>query len=142
MRRLRKVCVATAVGMALTAVASACATTIVETDATTTSTSTTTTTLPADDITALLDALLDRVRGLSEIVVETGGARAQSRLAEIEAVWDRSRVLIERDHEALLDDFDRMIGLCRRAVERRRPAEADKAYSFLRPLVDAVTRSA
>jgi hypothetical protein len=128
-------------GVVLGGTTASCATTIVDTAASTTSTSTTTTTVPAGDLDALLDALLDRVRGLSEIVVETGGERAQNRLAEIEAVWQRSRTMIERDHGALVEDFDRMIALCRLAVERRRPAEADKAYAFLRPLVDAVTRS-
>jgi hypothetical protein len=142
MSALRDACAAVAACMALAVVTTSCATTIVETDATTTSTSTTTTTLPSGDVDVLLETLLDRVRGLSEIVVETGGERAQNRLAEIEAVWERSRVILVRDHATLIEDFDRMIALCRLAVERRRPAEADKAYAFLRPLVAAVARTA
>jgi len=130
-------CALVAVLIALTA---SCATTIVDPTATTTST-TTTTTLPVGDTATLLGVLLERVQGLSEIVVETGGERARSRLGEIEAVWDRVRPAIARDHAALVEDFDRMIGLCRLAVERRRPAEADKAYAFLTPLVDAVSNA-
>ena len=141
MRGLHQTWVRAAVCLAVVAATASCATTIVDDAGTTTSTSTTTTTLPSGDIAVLLNALLDRVRGLSEIVVETGGERARNRLAEIEAVWQRSRVIVERDHGALVEDFDRMIDLCRLAVERRRPAEADKAYSFLRPLVAAVASS-
>jgi len=125
---------------ALVALTASCATTIVDPAATTTST-TTTTTLPAGDTTTLLGILLERVRGLSEIVVDTGGERARTRLSEIEAVWDQVRPAIASDHASLVADFDRMIGLCRLAVERRRPAEADKAYAFLTPLVAAVSNA-
>lgn len=118
---------------------SACATTVVDTTATTTSTSTTTTTVAPTGTSELLTALLERIRGLSEIVVETGGQAARDRLAEIEDLWERARPAVTATQESLVEDFERMIALCRLAVERRRPAEADKAYAFLTPLVAAVS---
>lgn len=118
---------------------SACATTVVDSTATTTSTSTTTTTVAPTGTSELLTALLERIRGLSEIVVETGGQAARDRLAEIEDLWERARPAVTATQESLVEDFERMIALCRLAVERRRPAEADKAYAFLTPLVAAVS---
>lgn len=118
---------------------SSCGTTIVTPEADSTTSSTTTTTLPSGDTAAVLLAMLERMRGLSEIVVETGGERATTRLDEIETLWELARPDVERDHPTLLADFDRMISLCRLAVERRRPAEADKAYAFLTPLVARVS---
>jgi hypothetical protein len=119
----------------------ACATTIVDTVNPSSTSSTTTTTMPMATLDDLLDALLIEVAALSEIVVETGGDRAFEQLATIEALWARARPAVVRDHAGLVGDFDRMLALCRLGVERRRPAEADKAYAFLIPLVAAVSTS-
>ena len=119
----------------------ACATTIENTVNPSSSTSTTTTMVPLATLSDVLDAMLVEVAALSEIVVETGGDRAFEQLATIEALWDRARPAVTRDHPTLVGDFDRMLALCRLGVERRRPAEADKAYAFLMPLVAAVSSS-
>lgn len=129
-------CLAAALGLG------ACATTVVDsTDSSTSSSApvTVATTAVPTGTTEILAALHDNVGQLSEIVVETGGDRAFDQLAQIESLWERVRPAVEADHPNLVSDFERMMALCRLAVERRRPAEADKAYAFMTPLIAAVS---
>lgn len=114
----------------------ACATVIDESGVTTT-TEAPATTVPSGPAAELLDRMAERISGLSELVVETGGQRTMDRLAEIEALWEAARDEVEANRPELVRDFERVIELCRRAAERRRPAEADKALVFLTPLVAA-----
>lgn len=117
---------------------SGCATVIDESAGTTsTSEAPATTTLPSGPAEVLLDAMAERIGGLSELVVETGGQRTMDRLEEIERLWDAARDEVAANRPELLADFERVVELCRRAAERRRPAEADKALVFLAPLVAA-----
>ncbi len=120
----------------------ACATTVVDSTDSSTSSSApvtvATTTVPTGT-TEILAALHDNVGQLSEIVVETGGERAFAQLTQIESLWERVRPAVKADHPNLVEDFERMMALCRLAVERRRPAEADKAYAFMTPLIAALS---
>ena len=57
-------------------------------------------------------------------------------LALIEQLWERIRPEIEADRPDLLNGFDATIDMARTAVERKRPADADKAFALLTDLVD------
>lgn len=119
----------------------ACATTIQETFNTSSTSSTSSTTPPLATLDDVLASMMSEIAALSEIVAKTGGDRAFEQLSVIENLWLRARPTIATDHPTLIEDFDRMLALCRLGVERRRPAEADKAYRFLMPLVAAVSTS-
>lgn len=128
--------------VAATALVTGCATTIAEPLESLSTTPTTTTIAldtPLGSTFEVLDLMHTQIGELSEIVAQTGGPRAFDHLAQIERLWDRVRPAVADGHPALVGDFDRMLALCRLAVERRRPAEADKAYAFLTPLIAAVS---
>jgi hypothetical protein len=124
--------------LAVSSVLAGCATTIEDTSGTTTTTTdVVATTLPSGPANELLDRMAERISGLSELVVETGGQATQDRFAEIEALWEAAREEVSATRPELVDDFERVVELCRRAAERRRPAEADKALVYLQPLIEA-----
>jgi hypothetical protein len=77
------------------------------------------------------------VGALSERLIDNSGQREA--LARIEAQWDVVRPTIEQDHPELLAGFDSAMGQVARAVERRRPADADKASRSLMSLIAATT---
>jgi hypothetical protein len=116
---------------------SGCATVIDETAGTTTTVGVTTTTLPFGPADELLVRMRERISGLSEIVAATGGDAALARFAEIEQLWAAARAEVVAERPELVKDFDRVVELSRRAAERRRPADADKAFVFLEPLLTA-----
>ncbi len=70
-------------------------------------------------------------------VAEGGGDDAT--LARIEQIWERIRPEIERDRPELINGLGATIVMARTAVERTRPADADKAFSLLTDLVDQFT---
>ena len=70
--------------------------------------------------------------------VADGGDDAAT-LARIEQIWERIRPEIERDRPELLNGLGATIDMARIAVERTRPADADKAFSLLTDLVDQFT---
>ena len=67
------------------------------------------------------------------------GGDDQATLAGIEQIWERIRPEIERDRPELLNGLGATIVMARTAVERTRPADADKAFSLLTDLVDQFT---
>jgi len=138
---MKRRCALVAASMVAVLPLTACATTIQETFNPSSTSSTSSTTPPLATLDDVLSAMMIEVAALSEIVVKTGGDGAFDHLAVIETLWLRARPTIATDHPGLIDDFDRMLALCRLGVERRRPAEADKAYRFLMPLVAAVSTS-
>ncbi len=83
----------------------------------------------------LLDRLLGEVAALSERVVENEGD--DDALARIEALWAVAGPEVEADRPELAPDFGAALELVRRSVERRRPADADKATNNLRMLIEA-----
>lgn len=116
----------------------ACAETTVDADPTEATTSATGATVPvvssaltgsAADLGARLVA---QARALSDHIVEGDGD--VEALAELEATWTALR---PDAPEALRADFETAIDLARRAVDRRRPADADKASNNLATLVAA-----
>ena len=71
----------------------------------------------------------------ARLVDNEGGTPA---LARIELLWDTVRPEIEAGHPDLTPGFEAVMGLTRTAVERRRPADADKASKQLRDLIEAI----
>jgi hypothetical protein len=60
-------------------------------------------------------------------------------LERIEANWAAIRAEVDRDRPELIDGIQTTIDMARNAVERKRPADADKAFSILRDLIDSFT---
>ncbi len=118
---------------------SACATTI-NPNATTRppGDSTTTTVFVASGSTSeRLGQLVDEAVGLSEAIVENEGQL--DIIARIDTLWAAARPGVERAVPDNVPDnvveFDRAIELMRNGVDRRRPADADKALTNLRNLI-------
>ena len=108
------------------------------------------TTIPADEVVPttvfvptgstadLLDQLGTETAGLGDMLVDNDGQ--QQALARVEAIWALARPEIASDRPELLEGFDTVINLVRRSVERRRPADADKAHKNLLVLIAAYRR--
>lgn len=113
---------------------SACATTY-DTSATTVVDVTTTVYVASGTTEDLLTSMSREIGALSEKLVESDGQGEA--LERIESQWTLVRPVIERQRPELLDAFDAAIAQVRRSVERRRPADADKASKNLTTLIAA-----
>ena len=127
--RVRRLAAGAACSVALVACAE---TTVDPVESTVPATSTTT---PFGPTALLLDRLLGEVATLSERVVENEGDGEA--LARIEALWVVAGPEVEANRPELAPDFAAALELVRRSVERRRPADADKATNNLRMLIEA-----
>ena len=86
---------------------------------------------------------------LAQLAAETGGARATGSSTTTASArrWPASRRCgrwsarpSTTERPELLEGFDTVIDLVRRSVERRRPADADKAHKNLLTLIAAYER--
>ena len=84
----------------------------------------------------LLDQLLAEAAGLSEAIVANEGQHDTIR--RIDVIWAAARSGVESVAAEQLLEFDRAVALLHTGVDRRRPADADKAYNNLRNLVAAL----
>lgn len=91
----------------------------------------------ADD---LLAGIGDDMRTLSGDI--GGDGDQQATLARIEAAWDAIRAEVETTRPELFSGLSATIDMARTAVVSNRPADADKAYSILRDLIDAFENAA
>ena len=80
-------------------------------------------------------ALSAETEALSAALVDNDGQREA--LARIDALWAEAQPEIAEDRPDLLRGFEVVIELVRRSVERRRPADADKAHKNLLVLIAA-----
>jgi hypothetical protein len=121
----------------LVVVLAGCAETTIDTSLTAPSTVDVTTTVfaPTGTTAELLDDLLAESGRLSDLIV--AGEGEEDAFARIETVWALVGPEIAADRPDLTGGFESAIGLLRTGVERRRPADADKAYNNLRTLVAA-----
>ena len=83
----------------------------------------------------LLPELSTELSRLSALIVANEGDEAS--FERIAALWAAARVEVAQQRPELVDGFERAIGLAQNGVERRRPADADKAFRNLTSLVDA-----
>ncbi|MEY3035366.1 MAG: hypothetical protein RLZ86_1988 [Actinomycetota bacterium] len=127
--------------MAVTLVLSACGTTTFDETVATTTIVATTTTLPEGTADELLPRLVTGLSDLSLLIgpvpagFDRGDIDKRSRLAEIEALWAAVEREVVADDPDTADAIVRMLDLARLAVERSRPADADKAAKFVADLV-------
>jgi hypothetical protein len=86
--------------------------------------------------TELLDQLLVEAGGLSEAIVQNEGQRDV--IARIDAIWEAARPGVEEAAPDEVLELDRAIVMLHTGVDRRRPADADKAYTNLVNLLAAL----
>ena len=122
--------------------ASSCATTINQSAVTTVASSSESTTQVTinDQLTSdeLLSELLLAVEDLSKTMQKTERRQVSQQLARVVTVSDAIRPKILATSEQLAADFDRIINLTKSAVERNRPADADKALRFLPLIIESL----
>jgi len=111
---------------------SACApTTIVGSLESTTTTTSTLAPTPTGDIKELLVQLGDLTAGLGQMIVDGETAAARARLAQARAIWAVMEPQIRAAGVDLIEEVQSIIDLIGTAVERKRPADADKAQRFI-----------
>jgi hypothetical protein len=122
-----------------------CATQILDsTDTTTTVNSmvSTTTTLPTatGGIIDLLEQLLDTSKGLGQAIVDSDSDVVNARKNQANAIWVAIEPQIRAAEIDLVEDVQRLVGLINTAVNRKRPADADKVLLFLPPIITAAEK--
>jgi hypothetical protein len=124
--------------------ASSCATTINQSAVTTVASSSESITqatinsqLTTDE---LLGELLLAVEDLSKTMQKTERRQVPQQLARVVSLGDVIRPKILTTSEQLASDFDRIINLTKSAVERNRPADADKALRFLPLIIESFAK--
>ena len=85
----------------------------------------------------LLPEMATEMSRLSELVVQ--GNSDDEALETIVQIWDRIRPEIAADWPELVNGIGTTVDMSRIAVERTRPADADKAFKLLSDLVDQFT---
>jgi hypothetical protein len=123
--------------VALTASAVGCAKTTIDTSLTTPESTGATTTVfaPTGSTAELLDQLLTEAGALGDRIVDNHGQHEA--FARIETLWALVAADVQAERPDLVPGFQSAIDLLRTGVERRRPADADKATNNLRTLIAA-----
>ena len=88
----------------------------------------------------LLGELLLAVDDLSKTMQKTERRQVPQQLARVVSLGDVIRPKILTTSEQLASDFDRIINLTKSAVERNRPADADKALRFLPLIIESFAK--
>ncbi|MGB3734109.1 MAG: hypothetical protein WA964_04075 [Ilumatobacter sp.] len=97
-----------------------------------------TTTVPIEGSPAdLLPEIGIDMSRLSAEIADDGDEDAT--IARIEGSWAAIEAEIESTHPQLVNSIQATVDMARTAVDRNRPADADKAFSLLTDLVDAYT---
>jgi hypothetical protein len=96
----------------------------------------TTSTLPSGTVAELLPRMLAEVKGLSEQVAANEGDDATA--DRIEQYWEAMRAEVKAQHPELVEGFEFVGRRCRAAADRRRPADADRAYRNLSTIADTL----
>lgn len=116
-----------------------CAPTTYETSASTTVVAATTT-IPTGPVDELLPRLRQTMLTLSSFIGPNASGSTSSGknevLAEIEALWSAAETEVTSLSPESAESIGRMVDLARTAVERNRPADADKAAKFAGAVID------
>ena len=91
--------------------------------------------VPTGSTAELLGRLTAETVTLSDRIIANEGQRES--WARIDGLWALIRPVIETERDELLGGFDPVVDLLRRSVERRRPADADKAHTNLSAVIAA-----
>jgi hypothetical protein len=86
----------------------------------------------------LLSELFLAVEDLSKSMQKTERPQVSQQLAQVISLSDAIRPKILATSDQLASDFDRVINLAKSAVERNRPADADKSLRFLLLIIDSL----
>lgn len=98
------------------------------------------TTVPTGTTRELLDNLAVAMNGLSGLIGPDSSGRTPSgkkeRIVTIEALWKAAQPAVASSDAEAADAIGRMVDLAKTAVERNRPADADKAARFAGQVID------
>ena len=119
------------------ALGAGCATTIDSSNTTAPANTTTTVFVPAGTTDELLAQMLGELGGLSEAIVANSHQRDM--IDRVDVLWSAASGQVAVLRPRLMPEFEEAIGLAHLGVERRRPADADKAFLNLTALVAALT---
>lgn len=119
----------TCAAVSVAAVAAAgCGATIINSETTTTVPPSTV--VPRGDASAMFDNIVASARDIGELVVSGDTAAASRLLDAARANWAELEPLVVESGVDLREQIETVISLLTTAVERRRPADADKAFRF------------
>lgn len=102
----------------------------------------TTTTLPkapTGSLISLLEQLVPVADGLGQAVVDGDSKVSKAKVAQADAIMVAIEPLIRESKIDILESVQRVVDLMHTAVERKRPADADKALRFIPLIIEAVT---
>jgi hypothetical protein len=91
---------------------------------------------PDASLVELVGDLTDSMRHLDEQVIE--GDTDEETLARIEAIWVIAEPLAREHSIDMVFGLEQSVDLARTAVERRRPADASKAYKIAAALLETL----
>lgn len=138
-RTARATAMASALAVGLFTALVGCAPTTYETSASTTVVAATTT-IPTGPVDELLPRLRQTMLTLSSFIGPNASGSTTSGknevLAEIEALWSAAETEVTSLSPESAESIGRMVDLARTAVERNRPADADKAAKFAGAVID------
>lgn len=138
-RTARAAAMASVLAVGLFTVLVGCAPTTYETSASTT-VGAATTTIPTGPVDELLPRLRRTMLTLSSFIGPNASGSTTSGknevLAEIEALWSAAETEVTSLSPESAESIGRMVDLARTAVERNRPADADKAAKFAGAVID------
>ncbi len=118
-----------------------CATTIISTDTTTpVITVASTTTLPSGESLQLMKNIASAGAELGDAIAEGRGQEARDALGVAEANWQVLEPQLQELKLDVVEDVRRIVDMMTTAVERKRPADADKANRFLGLVIDAFSQ--
>lgn len=136
---MRRLSLVAAGVLALTVPLASCGeTVIVGSLETTTTTSSTVAPPPTGDISDLLGQLADLTDGLSQVVVDNDRTEGERRIARAEEIWTVLEPQIRDAGVDLVEEVRSVIDLITTSVNRRRPADGDKAQRFVDLIIESV----
>ncbi|MGA0863950.1 MAG: hypothetical protein ACO3RB_08695 [Ilumatobacteraceae bacterium] len=125
--------------VALCAPLAACGeTVIVGSLETTTTTASTLPPPPTGDISDLLGQLAELTNGLGQVVIDNNRTEGERRIARAEEIWAVLEPQIREAGVDLVEEVRSIVDLIATSVNRRRPADGDKAQRFIDLIIDSV----
>jgi hypothetical protein len=101
-------------------------------------TTTTVPVAPTGSIISLLEQLLPVADGLGQAVVDGDSKVFKEKVAQADAIMLAIEPLIRESKIDVLESVQRVVDLIHTAAERKRPADADKAFRFIPLIIEAV----
>lgn len=122
--------------VAAATIATGCGATVINVE--TTTTVPVSTVVPRGDARALFGNIRAAAGDIGELVIEGDSAAATRLLEAARLNWDELEPLVVESGVDLREQIETVLSLMTSAVERRRPADADKAYRFAGLIADTI----